>query len=77
MLEQQFNKTNKRVTGYINKYFLNFFHSLKKANIAYENMFEEVPIVIKNSYLINVMLWELEKKSAVADRHELLSLASR
>lgn len=55
----------------------NLFHSLKKANIAYENMFEEVPIVIKNSYLINVMLWELEKKSAVADRHELLSLASR
>ncbi|XP_010187439.1 PREDICTED: eukaryotic translation initiation factor 3 subunit H [Mesitornis unicolor] len=51
--------------------------ALKKANIAYENMFEEVPIVIKNSYLINVMLWELEKKSAVADRHELLSLASR
>ncbi|XP_074997358.1 eukaryotic translation initiation factor 3 subunit H isoform X2 [Calonectris borealis] len=50
--------------------------ALKKANIAYENMFEEVPIVIKNSYLINVMLWELEKKSAVADRHELLSLAS-
>uniref|UniRef100_A0A8C9F2L7 Eukaryotic translation initiation factor 3 subunit H n=1 Tax=Pavo cristatus TaxID=9049 RepID=A0A8C9F2L7_PAVCR len=49
--------------------------ALKKANIAYENMFEEVPIVIKNSYLINVMLWELEKKSAVADRHELLSLA--
>ncbi|KAK2537175.1 Eif3h [Columba livia] len=50
--------------------------ALKKANICYENMFEEVPIVIKNSYLINVMLWELEKKSAVADRHELLSLAS-
>ncbi|XP_025945804.1 eukaryotic translation initiation factor 3 subunit H [Apteryx rowi] len=50
--------------------------ALKKASIAYENMFEEVPIVIKNSYLINVMLWELEKKSAVADRHELLSLAS-
>uniref|UniRef100_A0A7M4FVC9 Eukaryotic translation initiation factor 3 subunit H n=1 Tax=Crocodylus porosus TaxID=8502 RepID=A0A7M4FVC9_CROPO len=50
--------------------------ALKKATIAYENMFEEVPIVIKNSYLINVMLWELEKKSAVTDRHELLSLAS-
>lgn len=56
---------------------LNLLHRLKKASIAYENMFEEVPIVIKNSYLINVMLWELEKKSAVTDRHELLSLASR
>uniref|UniRef100_A0A670K4F5 Eukaryotic translation initiation factor 3 subunit H n=2 Tax=Podarcis muralis TaxID=64176 RepID=A0A670K4F5_PODMU len=50
--------------------------ALKKANIAFENMFEEVPIIIKNSYLINVLLWELEKKSGVADRHELLSLAS-
>ncbi|KAH1177228.1 hypothetical protein KIL84_010930 [Mauremys mutica] len=49
--------------------------ALKKANVAFEHMFEEVPIIIKNSYLINVMLWELEKKSAVADKHELLSLA--
>ncbi|XP_022351686.1 eukaryotic translation initiation factor 3 subunit H-like [Enhydra lutris kenyoni] len=28
------------------------------------------------SHLINVLMWELEKKSAVADKHELLSLAS-
>lgn len=51
-------------------------HRLKKANITFEHMFEEVPIVIKNSHLINVLMWELEKKSAVADKHELLSLAS-
>ncbi|KAL0598712.1 eukaryotic translation initiation factor 3 subunit H isoform X2 [Macaca nemestrina] len=50
--------------------------ALKKANITFEYMFEEVPIVIKNSHLINVLMWELEKKSAVADKHELLSLAS-
>ncbi|EGV97552.1 Eukaryotic translation initiation factor 3 subunit H, partial [Cricetulus griseus] len=49
---------------------------LKKASITFEHMFEEVPIVIKNSHLINVLMWELEKKSAVADKHELLSLAS-
>ena len=52
-------------------------HRLKKGNITFEHMFEEVPIVIKNSHLINVLMWELEKKSAVADKHELLSLASR
>ncbi|KAK7825580.1 hypothetical protein U0070_016220 [Myodes glareolus] len=51
--------------------------ALKKASITFEHMFEEVPIVIKNSHLINVLMWELEKKSAVADKHELLSLASR
>ncbi|XP_003479884.1 eukaryotic translation initiation factor 3 subunit H isoform X1 [Cavia porcellus] len=50
--------------------------ALKKASITFEHMFEEVPIVIKNSHLINVLMWELEKKSAVADKHELLSLAS-
>lgn len=59
-----------------NTYVL-FHFRLKKAGIAFENMFEEVPINIRNSYLINVLLWELEKKSAVVNRHELLSLASK
>lgn len=36
----------------------------------------EVPIVIKNPHLINVLMWELGEKSAVADTHESLSLAS-
>ncbi|KAL4629826.1 eukaryotic translation initiation factor 3 subunit H [Arapaima gigas] len=49
---------------------------LKKANVGYENMFEEVPIVIKNSHLINVLMWELEEKSAVTNKHELLNLSS-
>lgn len=51
--------------------------SLKKANIGFEHMFEEVPIIIKNSHLINVLMWELEEKSMVADKHELLNLSSR
>ncbi|XP_060798947.1 eukaryotic translation initiation factor 3 subunit H-B [Neoarius graeffei] len=49
---------------------------LKKASVGYENMFEEVPIVIKNSHLINVLLWELEDKSTAVEKHELLSLSS-
>ncbi|XP_030644854.1 eukaryotic translation initiation factor 3 subunit H-B [Chanos chanos] len=49
---------------------------LKKASVGHESMFEEVPIVIRNSHLINVLLWELEDKSAVADKHELMSLSS-
>ncbi|XP_043923001.1 eukaryotic translation initiation factor 3 subunit H [Protopterus annectens] len=49
---------------------------LKKATIGYENMFEEVPIVIKNSHLINVLMWELEEKSAASEKHELLNLSS-
>ncbi|MGH0135018.1 UNVERIFIED_CONTAM: hypothetical protein FKN15_028392 [Acipenser sinensis] len=50
---------------------------LKKASIGFENMFEEVPIVIKNSHLINVLMWEMEQKSAVSDKQELLNLSSR
>uniref|UniRef100_A0AAZ3QSN1 eIF3h C-terminal domain-containing protein n=1 Tax=Oncorhynchus tshawytscha TaxID=74940 RepID=A0AAZ3QSN1_ONCTS len=49
---------------------------LKKAMIGFEHMFEEVPIVIKNSHLINVLMWELEEKCTVADKHELLNLSS-
>uniref|UniRef100_A0A8C4I8Y1 Eukaryotic translation initiation factor 3 subunit H n=1 Tax=Dicentrarchus labrax TaxID=13489 RepID=A0A8C4I8Y1_DICLA len=49
---------------------------LKKANIGFEHMFEEVPIVIRNSHLINSLMWELEEKSTVADKHELLNLSS-
>ncbi|TSK31350.1 Eukaryotic translation initiation factor 3 subunit H [Bagarius yarrelli] len=51
--------------------------SLKKASVGYEDMFEEVPIVIKNSHLVNVLLWELESKTTVLEKHELLSLSSR
>ncbi|MEE6463306.1 hypothetical protein FKM82_005852 [Ascaphus truei] len=49
---------------------------LKKANIAFEHMFEEVPIIIKNSHLINVLFFELDKKAPVTEKHELLSLSS-
>ncbi|KAK3511645.1 hypothetical protein QTP70_014580 [Hemibagrus guttatus] len=50
--------------------------SLKKASVGYDKMFEEVPIVIKNSHLINVLLWELEDKTTEVEKHELLSLSS-
>ncbi|MFH4982812.1 hypothetical protein AB6A40_009521 [Gnathostoma spinigerum] len=33
--------------------------SVKAAGLSFENMFEELPIVIKNSHLVNVMLAEL------------------
>ena len=42
----------------------------KKANIGFEQMLEEVPIVFKNSHLINVLMWELEEKSLAAAKRE-------
>uniref|UniRef100_A0A8C4QSS2 Eukaryotic translation initiation factor 3 subunit H n=1 Tax=Eptatretus burgeri TaxID=7764 RepID=A0A8C4QSS2_EPTBU len=52
------------------------FEGMKKAAVSYEHLFEEVPVVLKNSYLTNVLLWELEAKAPVSDKQELLSLAS-
>ncbi|KAF5889915.1 eukaryotic translation initiation factor 3 subunit H, partial [Clarias magur] len=49
---------------------------LKKADIGYEHMFGEAPIVIKSSNLMNVLMWELEDKSTVAEKHKLLGLSS-
>lgn len=46
--------------------------ALKRRNITFDHMFEKVPTVIKNSQLI--LMWELEK-SAVTNKHDLLSLA--
>lgn len=68
---------------FLNKYVgidtdgFSVFLRLKKACIGFEIMFEEVPIVIKNSHLINVLLLDLQEKSTVADKHELLNLSSR
>ena len=43
---------------------------MKASGLTYETMFEELPIVIKNSRLINVMISELAVASSnVADKY--------
>ncbi|XP_071807374.1 eukaryotic translation initiation factor 3 subunit H-B-like [Asterias amurensis] len=37
--------------------------ALKKTGLCYENVFEEIPIVIHNSYLVNTLLCELKEIS--------------
>ncbi|XP_070555504.1 eukaryotic translation initiation factor 3 subunit H-like [Ptychodera flava] len=34
--------------------------SIRKANLSFQQMFEEIPIVIRNSHLINAMLCEIQ-----------------
>lgn len=47
-----------------------FFFSVKSAGINYENMFEELPIIIKSSYLNNVLMAELAlTKSYSSDKY--------
>ncbi|GMT31058.1 hypothetical protein PFISCL1PPCAC_22355, partial [Pristionchus fissidentatus] len=45
--------------------------SVKAAGITYENMFEELPVVIKNSHLVNVMVAELALSPALRTNEKL------
>ncbi|XP_077991266.1 eukaryotic translation initiation factor 3 subunit H-like [Glandiceps talaboti] len=49
--------------------------SIRKANLSFEEMFEEIPIVIRNSHLINAMLCEVETKAPIQPGN-FLSLAT-
>ncbi|KAJ8033941.1 Eukaryotic translation initiation factor 3 subunit H [Holothuria leucospilota] len=48
---------------------------LKKINLGYENLFEEIPIVVKNSHLINALVCEVEEISPPSG-DSFLSLSS-
>jgi len=50
--------------------------SVKKAGLSYEQMFEEVPIVIKNSQLINALCCELDVIAPPAHPYNFLDLAT-
>ncbi|KAK6017284.1 hypothetical protein OSTOST_17196, partial [Ostertagia ostertagi] len=52
---------------------------VKAANLTYQTMFEELPIVIKSSHLVNVMMAELSlAPTRIADRFSThLELGSR
>ena len=39
-------------------------------------MFEEVPVVIKNSHLVNTMLCEVEEMTPSNDKYSFLDLAT-
>jgi len=50
--------------------------AIKSANINFENMFEEVPVVVKNSHLVNSLCCELEEIAPSKDKYQFLDLAS-
>ena len=57
--------------------FLNIFlYSVKKSKMSFDNMFEEVPVVVKNSHLVNALCCEIEDRTAVEDKFQLLDLAT-
>lgn len=50
--------------------------ALTKANVSYDDIFEEVPIKIHNSSLVNTLLFELDELGTVEPDFELLDLSS-
>ena len=51
------------------------FYSLKANDVSFESMFEEIPIVIKNSHLVNCLLCDLEEQEK-SDIYQHLDLAT-
>lgn len=50
---------------------------ISKHNISFENMFEEMPVVLKNSHLANVLLCELTESTKRDRKFNFLDLGTR
>ena len=50
--------------------------SLAAKGISFDNLFEEVPVIVKNSNLMNALLCEVEETSSLPNRENFLSLAT-
>lgn len=50
--------------------------TLKSSGISFDKMFEEVPVIIKNSHLINSLLCEVEDISPSENKYNFLDLAT-
>merc|ERR1712180_86718 len=49
---------------------------LAAKGISFDNLFEEVPVIVKNSNLMNALLCEVEETSSLPNRENFLSLAT-
>ncbi|KAL5016846.1 hypothetical protein ScPMuIL_006435 [Solemya velum] len=50
--------------------------AIKSSNISFESMFEEIPVVIKNSHLINTLLCEMSEMSKEKPDYNCLDLGT-
>lgn len=51
--------------------------NMSKHNINFESMFEEIPIVLRNSHLVNALLCELSDKTRKEQKFSALDLGTR
>ena len=50
---------------------------IKQAGLSYESMFEEVPVTIRNSHLVNSLLCEVEDSATSENKYNFLDLSTR
>lgn len=50
--------------------------AVKKSNVNFESLFDEIPIVVKNSHLVNSLCCELEDLAPDANKYNFLDLAT-
>jgi len=53
-----------------------FLCSLREMGVSFETMFEEIPVVIRNSHLMNVTLCEIEDKLNTNRTYNNLDMAT-
>ena len=51
--------------------------SIRQAGLSFEAMFEEVPILIRNSHLVNTLLCEIEEETPSETKYNFLDLSTR
>jgi len=50
---------------------------IRQAGLSFEAMFEEVPILIRNSHLVNTLLCEIEEETPSETKYNFLDLSTR
>lgn len=50
--------------------------SVNRLKLNFENMFTEIPVVIRNSHLVNVLMCELDQKTTESEKYQFLDLAT-
>jgi len=50
---------------------------IRQAGLSFEAMFEEVPILIRNSHLVNALLCEIEEETPSETKYNFLDLSTR
>ena len=57
-------------------YVIFFICRIRELGLSFENMFEEIPVVIRNSHLMNVTLCEIEDKLSTKKTFNNLDMAT-